>query len=192
VDYVGQVLADHDMDGRIGIYGMLDAGAAYSLFRRLESTLPDVELIGEYGESLFSKARETKDDREIAELVEAGRRTSLVVGEVQEFIQSHAVRNETVIKQDGDPLTIGDVKAFMRSRFMAYELREDHDTIFSQGRDAGVPHNSGNPTEPLQLGKSIIFDCFPTMPSGNTNAPSIMVGEKCADLIRGRAMAEAA
>ena len=24
---------------------------------------------------------------------------------------------------------------------------------------------------------------FPTMPSGNTNAPSIMVGEKCADLI---------
>ena len=26
---------------------------------------------------------------------------------------------------------------------------------------------------------------FPTMPSGNTNAPSIMVGEKCADLIVG-------
>ena len=28
---------------------------------------------------------------------------------------------------------------------------------------------------------------FPTMPSGNTNAPSIMVGEKCADLIRASA-----
>lgn len=33
---------------------------------------------------------------------------------------------------------------------------------------------------------------FPTMPSGNTNAPSIMVGEKCADLIRQGAMAQAA
>jgi choline dehydrogenase len=28
---------------------------------------------------------------------------------------------------------------------------------------------------------------FPTMPSGNTNAPAIMVGEKCADLIRAAA-----
>lgn len=27
---------------------------------------------------------------------------------------------------------------------------------------------------------------FPTMPSGNTNAPAIMVGEKCADLIMGK------
>ena len=30
---------------------------------------------------------------------------------------------------------------------------------------------------------------FPTMPSGNTNAPSIMVGEKCADLIKADAVA---
>ena len=29
---------------------------------------------------------------------------------------------------------------------------------------------------------------FPTMPSGNTNAPSIMVGEKGADLLRGRSL----
>jgi Xaa-Pro aminopeptidase len=166
VDYITQVINDHDMDGRIGVYGMLDAGAAFALFKNLDGTMDEVELVGEYGESLFTKARETKDDQEIAELVEAGRLTSIVVGEVQEFIQSHGVRQETVVKADGEPLTIGDVKAFMRSRFMHYNLRESHDTIFSQGRDAGVPHNAGDSAQPLQLGKSIIFDIFPTVPSG--------------------------
>jgi choline dehydrogenase len=30
---------------------------------------------------------------------------------------------------------------------------------------------------------------FPSQPGGNINAPVIMVGEKCADMIRGRRLA---
>lgn len=63
-------------------------------------------------------------------------------------------------------MTIGDVKSFMRARLFAHRMKEDHDTIFSQGRDAGVPHNSGNGRAPLRLGQSIIFDVFPMMQSG--------------------------
>lgn len=161
VDYLGQVIRDHRLLGRLGIYGTLDAGAALALLPRLQAEIEDVELVGEFGTSLFSLARETKDDAEIAILQEAGRLTCQVVGEVQEFIQGHGVRDEVVMQTDGTPLTIGHVKAFMRSRFMAHGLTEDHDTIFSQGRDAGVPHNSGNPAAPLRLGQSIIFDIFP-------------------------------
>ncbi len=32
---------------------------------------------------------------------------------------------------------------------------------------------------------------MPTVPGGNTNAPSVMVGEKAADLIRGQRLAPA-
>jgi Xaa-Pro aminopeptidase len=166
VDYLTRVVQDHELVGRLGIYGMIDAGAAYTLFSRLQTSIEDVEIIGEYADSLFATARETKDDQEISEMQEAGRLTCIVVGEVQEFIQSHRVAGEMVVKQDGTALTIGDVKGFMRTRYMVHQLREDHDTIFSQGADAGVPHNAGNPDAPLRLGQSIIFDIFPKVSSG--------------------------
>src|SRR4051812_9685974 len=166
VDYLGSVIRDNQLLGRLGIYGMFDAGAAMTLLARLQDEIEDVELVGEYGPSLFSLARETKDAWEIGQLHEAGRLTSIVVGEVQEFIQGHRTRNETVIKADGEPLTIGDVKGFIRTRCMLHGLTENHDTIFSQGRDAGVPHNRGDETMPLRLGESIIYDFFPLVESG--------------------------
>ena len=166
VDYLGQVIRDHGLFGRLGIYGMVDAGSALTLLTRLQDEIEDVELVGEYGTSLFSLARETKDDWEIGELREAGRLTCIVMGEVQEYIQSHRTRDEMVIKGDGSLLTIGDVKGFMRTRCMVHGLTEHHDTIFSQGRDAGVPHNRGDENAPLRLGQSIIYDFFPLVASG--------------------------
>lgn len=166
VDYLGNVIRDQRLLGRLGIYGRADAGASLALLTRLQDEIEGVELVGEYGASLFSLARETKDAWEIDQLIEAGRLTSLVVGEVQEFIQGHGVRGEAVVRSDGEALTIGDVKAFMRTRFMHHGLTENNDTIFSQGRDAGVPHNRGDEAQPLMLGRSIIFDIFPRVPSG--------------------------
>jgi Xaa-Pro aminopeptidase len=166
VDYLGRVIRDHRLFGRLGIYGMVDAGSALTLLTRLQDEIEDVELVGEYGTSLFTLARETKDNWEIGELRKAGRLTSFVMGEVQEFIQGHHTRDEMVVKGDGTPLTIGDVKGFMRMRCMVHGLSEHHDTIFSQWRDAGVPHNRGDETMPLRLGQSIIYDFFPVVESG--------------------------
>lgn len=165
VDYLAQVVRDQALQGRLAVYGMVDAGEAYALLNRLQAEI-DGEVVGEYGSSLFGGARQTKDDAEIAEMREAGRLTSLVVGDVQEYIQGHATRGDLVVRSDGEPLTIGDVKAFMRARQLAYGLVEDHEAIFSQGRDAGIPHNNGDPAMPLRLGQSIVFDIFPMRPSG--------------------------
>ncbi len=166
VDYLRRVIRDQALKGRLGIYGRVDAGAAYSIFNYLQDSLTETELVGEFEDSLFALARETKDDREIAELSEAGRRTCSLMGEVQDFIQEHHVRNDVVLRKDDQPLTIGDVKAFIRQRLAAYGMREDHENIFSQGRDAGVPHNRGDYTAALRLGQSIIFDFFPQIESG--------------------------
>ena len=165
VDYLHQVFEREGLKGRIGIYGVQDAGAAYTLFNHLQDRLDGVELVGEYGTSLFSIARETKDDREIAELIEAGRLTSMVVGETSDFLAGHQARSEVLVRQDGEALTIGDVKSFIRSRIYVYGMHEDHGHIFSQGQDAAVPHNAGDVDMPMRLGQSIIFDIFPQVAS---------------------------
>jgi Xaa-Pro aminopeptidase len=166
VAYLADVFRDQGLRGRIGIYGKTDAGEALTLLNTLHDRLEETELVGEYGVSLFTEARETKDDAEVARMAEAGRLTSRVVGEVQEFIQGHRMRGELVVQTSGAPLTIGDVKAFLRGRLQHHGLREDHETIFAQGRDAGVPHNRGTPDMPLQLGQAIVFDIFPQVEGG--------------------------
>ena len=165
--YLARALEMMGLRGRVGVYGLQDAGATMALMSKVQEMIEDIEIVGEFGETLFSQAFVTKDDAELEILKRAGQLTCAVVGEVQAFIQEHAVgRDETVQKADGAPLTIGDVKEFMRGRLHAKGLQEDHGTIFSQGRDAGVPHNSGDPSMPLQLGRSIIFDIYPTTEEG--------------------------
>ncbi|MEZ4672747.1 MAG: aminopeptidase P family N-terminal domain-containing protein [Caldilineaceae bacterium] len=166
VDYLAQVLADQGIDGRLGIYGMQDAGATFAVLTQLQQVATNVELVGEFEESLFSLARETKDDEEIAEMREAGRLTTLIMGETRDFIQEHNVRDEVVMKDGKTPLTIGDVRRFIHGRLNHYGMAEDHDTIFAQGRDAGVPHNRGDDNAPLRLGQPIVFDFFPMTGKG--------------------------
>lgn len=165
VDYLLQVIERQELQGRLGLFGMMDAGEAYTLFNHLQDRLEGTTLVGEFEDSLFAAARETKDDWEIDQLAEAGRLTSLVVGETRDFLSSHQARNEVLVRSDGEPLTIGDVKRFISARIAAHGMHEDHGCIFAQGRDAGVPHNAGDPEMPMRLGASIVFDIFPLVSS---------------------------
>src|SRR5690606_36647355 len=103
-DFVAQAMEMAGLRGRIGLYGLDEIGAALALVGRVTQMVEEIELVGEYGETLFNTARETKDDQELAELRRAGELTCTVVGEVQDFIQSHRVRQETVILSDDAPL----------------------------------------------------------------------------------------
>lgn len=166
VDYLMQVIDDQGLQGRLGIYGMQDAGAAFALLTKVQALADNVELVGEYEESLFSIARETKDNAEIAEMKEAGRLTTVIMGETRDFLQEHNVQDKVLMKSSKEALTIGDVRQFIHDRLNHYGMAEDHDTIFSQGRDAGVPHNRGDDGKPVKLGEPIVFDFFPMTESG--------------------------
>jgi Xaa-Pro aminopeptidase len=147
--------------GRVGLYGKLDAGMAYATFTRLQQALPNLELVGETGVSVFLEAMATKDEDEVERIRRIGKITAEVVGETATFLTSHRARQEVLVKPDGDPLTIGDVKRRIDLWLAERGAENPEGTIFASGYDAAVPHSTGKDSSPLRLGETIVFDIFP-------------------------------
>ncbi len=147
--------------GRIGIYGYGSLGATWEQLKLMSAHFTGMEFVGERENTLFDDVVTTKDDAEIATMVDVGRRTNQVMQAAWDFIAGHRAQGETVVKADGSPLTIGDVKTFVRLKLLENGLEDPDGMIFAQGRDAGFPHSHGADAEPLQLGRAIVFDLFP-------------------------------
>lgn len=167
VAYVRRVFEDQQIEGRVGCYGLRDQGTAYALLTALDATLPNVEIVGEMPPTLISAARAIKSTAEVDRIREVARRTAQIVKQTVSFLQQHAVDVEEILRRDdGEPLTVGDVHAQIR-RFIALQGLEDPEGfIFSTGRDAGIPHSKGTHSKPIRLGESIVFDIFPCEQGG--------------------------
>lgn len=146
--------------GRVGIYGNGELNQILALIRLLDQAYPQYEFTGEMGPTLFDRAAITKDAEEIARLRSVADRTNAVLRATWDYISGHRAQGETVVKADGSPLTIGDVKVFIRRALLDRSL-EDTGMIFAQGRDGGFPHSRGQEDMPLQTGQAIVFDLFP-------------------------------
>lgn len=154
------------ISGRLAVFGKIEAGSALEIFTRLEESMRDLEIVGEFTDSVLMQAMATKDVEEIERIRQMGLVTTEVVSSVAEYLTSHKVHEETLYKPDGNPLKIGDVKRFIRLRLAEREAEDPEGVIFAIGRDAGVPHSSGNPEDVVRLGKTIVFDIFPCEAGG--------------------------
>jgi Xaa-Pro aminopeptidase len=86
---------------------------------------------------------------------------------VQDYLTSRDVReDEVLLKEDGTPLTLGDVKGKISLWLAERGAVDVEGTIFAIGRDAGVPHSIGDPQDLMTLGKTIVFDIFPAEQGG--------------------------
>ena len=153
--------------GKLAVYGKGEVGYNFAVLTALEEFLPDIEIIGESSrDSLMLEAMKTKDTSEIERIRKMGAITTAVVGEVADYLVSHRVKGETLVKKDGTPLTIGDVKRNINLWLIGKGVENPHGTIFAIGRDAGVPHSTGNPDDTIVLGDTIVFDIFPCETGG--------------------------
>jgi Xaa-Pro aminopeptidase len=146
----------------------MDVGDVLTIMSRIRAAFPGLEILSEPKEdSIFLRAMETKDDSDVEHIRRIGRITTEVVGMVQKLLIGSEVReDEVLIKDDGSPLTIADVKARISLWLAERGAEEVEGTIFAIGRDAGLPHSIGTPEDPIRLGRTIVFDIFPAEAGG--------------------------
>jgi Xaa-Pro aminopeptidase len=153
--------------GRVSVYGIGEVGESYGVFSALQVVAPELEIVGEDSRaSMMLTAMATKDGDEIERIREMGKVTTAVVGQVADFLSAHKSKDEVLVKSDGQPLTIGDVKSKINLWLAEKGVENPHGTIFAIGRDAGIPHSTGTPSDVMALGKTIVFDIFPCEAGG--------------------------
>lgn len=157
-----RAFADHDVRGRLALYGIIEINTAIPILRRLEQIYPEIESVDEPAwRSVLGRARSTKDADEVERIRAMGKLTTAVVADVANFLTSHQVVNGVLVNRQGEVLTIGEVKRRINLWLAMRDAENPEGTIFAIGRDAGVPHSAGRDDQPVEAGKPIIFDLFP-------------------------------
>lgn len=164
-----KILADQGLTGgRIALFGKIELSQVFGIVMKLMQVMPEAQFIGETGsDSTILRAMETKDDVEVARIRKMGAVTTTVVKMVQEYLTECDVReDEVLVKEDGSPLTIGDVKGKIALWLAERDAVDVEGLIFAIGRDAGIPHSVGDPADLMKLGQTIVFDIFPAEKGG--------------------------
>lgn len=152
--------------GRMVVYGQMDSGQSFAVLSALQNALPEITLVGEMGDTIMLAAMATKEKDEIDRIRRMGHITTQVVGQTADFLSSQGVKDDTLVDKDGEPVTIGRVKKLINLWLAELGVDSPHGMIFAQGRDAGVPHSTGNDQSALKLGETIVFDIYPCEPGG--------------------------
>lgn len=153
-------------EGRVVLYGQSDWGKSYSTIEILKEYLPKIEFTADWDEAILLQAMLTKDDNELEQIRRMGNITTEVVAKTADFLSQHFARGDRLTKSDGENLTIGEVKRMINLWLAEAGAENPEGTIFSIGRDAGIPHSVGNNSDVLKLGQSIVFDIFPCQMGG--------------------------
>ncbi|HLO31305.1 MAG TPA: M24 family metallopeptidase [Anaerolineales bacterium] len=164
-----KILSEYGLSGgRMAVYGKTEFSQLFGILMKLAELMPAVKLIGESGmDSTLLRAMETKDDVEVARIRQMGAVTTTVVKMVHDYLTSCDVReDEVLLKEDGYPLTIADVKSKISLWLAERGAVATEGVIFAIGHDAGVPHSLGDPKDLMTLGKTIVFDIFPAEQGG--------------------------
>jgi Xaa-Pro aminopeptidase len=162
---IAETLSTLGMSGPVAFYGELDAGYAWQMLHRVRALEPGVEVSTSHPDVL-TVARATKDPDEIEAIRRTSRGNVNALTRVVDFLRTLKRDGDQFRANGGGPVRLGDLRRIVHRAFMEHGLAEDGESIISQGRDAGVPHNRGNDDALLRAGAPLLIDIFPVEGAG--------------------------
>ena len=156
---IADTCATLGLRGSIAFFGDLNTGFAFEMLQHVMRLDPAIQVDRSFPD-IMAAARTTKDPDEIDRIRHAAGGTVAAIERLREHLGS--------LRRDGDhfrangsgPVTLGGLRQLLHREFLAHGL-EGGESIVSQGRDAGVPHNRGNDDELLRAGVPLLVDIFP-------------------------------
>jgi Xaa-Pro aminopeptidase len=153
-----RALKELKVKGRLCIAGKVEAGIALGWAEWLKNKGFTVTL----DEDLVDRVRTTKERWEIEKVRNVGRKTEKVVQETIKMLLKCSIDKEGKLKsENGEPLTVRDVKTFIRLRIAEENLIASEDTIFAPGPEAADPHNLGVEETIIKTNIPLVYDIFP-------------------------------
>jgi Xaa-Pro aminopeptidase len=141
------VLRDAGVSGPVAFFGNLPIHLYHGVIEQMTSL--GWRIWRADGTDLIQLARKRKEPWEIDAIRSVGERTEQVVDGVRRMLR------------EGTASTLGDLKEFVTREIYRLGMVEDHETILSQGRDAGVPHSRGDASAAIRPSVPIVLDIFP-------------------------------
>lgn len=157
-EFFDLIFADLGVTGPVAFFGNVPVQLYIGVVEALEARGRSVHRSN--GEDLIQLARKRKDAREVAAIASVGTRTEEVIDEVRRLLRDASIEG-SVLRHGGSALKLGDLKEIVRFGIARRRMVEDHETILSQGRDAGVPHSRGDANAILRPSVPIVLDIFP-------------------------------
>jgi Xaa-Pro aminopeptidase len=152
--------------GNVAVSGKALVQDYLPLIELLSQLLPNIKFTGYFNAGVIQESRMTKEPSEVDRIRKMGQITKNVVGNVADFLTQQSVDNGHLVEKNGKPITIALIKSKINLWLAEAGCENPEETIFSLGRDAGIPHNSGNPKGLIELGKPIVFDIYPCEKGG--------------------------
>jgi len=149
-DFFGRVLRDAGADGPVAFFG--NAPLHLYLGVAAEMQRDGWRIVRSNGEDILQLARKRKEPHEIEAIRSVGARTERIIDGVRKMLRTCEAGRTTLI---------GEIKNFISLEIARLSMIEDHETIVSQGRDAGVPHSRGDARAEVLLGVPLVVDIFP-------------------------------